>query len=149
MWELDYKESWAPKNWCFQTVVLEKTLESSLDRKEIKLVTLKGNPPWILTERTDAEVPILWLPGVKSWLIGKDPDAGQDWRQAEKGRTENEMVGWRHQLNGYDFEQTLGNGEGQGSLSCCRSWGYKKWGTTEQLWWLNVYFFFCTEIFSR
>ena len=110
MWELDHKESWVPKNWHFPIVVLEKTLESSLDRKEIKLVTLKGNPPWILTERTDAEVPILWLPGVKSGLIGKDPDLGEDWGQEEKGATEDETVGWHHRFNG-QFEQIQGDRE--------------------------------------
>ena len=101
MWELDYKESWAPKNWYFWTVVLEKTLENPLDCKEIKQVSPKGNQPWIFIGRTDAEaeVPILWLPDAKNWLIGKDPDAGKDWRQEEKGTTEDEMVGWHHWLN--------------------------------------------------
>ena len=92
MWELDYKESWVPKNWCFWTVVLEKTLESPLDRKEIKQVNLKGNQLWIFIGRTDAEAPILWSPDAKSWFIGKDPDAGKDWGQEEKGTTEDEMV---------------------------------------------------------
>ena len=102
MQELDYKESWALKNWCFWTVVLEKTLESSLDCKEIKLVNPKGNQSWIFIGRTDAEAEtlILWLPDVKSWLIGKDHDAGKDWRREEKGTTEDEMVGWHHRLNG-------------------------------------------------
>ena len=106
MWGLDYKENWAPKNWCFWTVVLEKTLESPLDCKEIKLVSPKGNQSWILIERTDAEAeaPILWPPNVKNWLTGKDPDAGNDWRQEEKGMTEDEMVGWHHQLDGHEFE---------------------------------------------
>ena len=96
MWELDYKESWAPKNWCFWVVVLEKTLASPLDCKEIRSVNPKGNQSWIFIGRTDAEAeaPILWPPDAKSWLIGKDPDAGKDWRQKEKGMTENEMVGW-------------------------------------------------------
>ena len=120
MWELDCQESWAPKNWCFLTVVLEKTLESPLDCKEIKPDNPKGNQPWIFTGRTDAkaEAWILWPPDVKSWLIGKDPDAGKDWRQ-EKGTAEDEMVGWHHQLNGHEFEQTLGDREGQGSLAFC------------------------------
>ena len=116
MWELDHKEGWVPKNWCFQIVVLEKILESSLDWKEIKLVNLKRNQPWIFTGRTDAEAPILWPPYMKSRLIGKDPDAGKDWRQEEKGVTEDEMVGWPYWLSEHEFEQTL---EGQGSLQCC------------------------------
>ena len=98
MWELDHKESWAPKNWCFWTVVLEKTLESPLDYKEVKPVNPKGNQYWIFTGRTDAEAEnlILWTPDVKNWFFGKDPDAGKDWRQEEKGMTEDEMVGWHH-----------------------------------------------------
>ena len=106
MWELDYKESWALKNWCFWTVVLEKTLESPLDCKEIKPVHPKGNQSWIFTWRTDAEaeIPILWSPDAKNWLIGKDPDAGKDSGQEEKGTTEDEMVGWHQRLNGHEFE---------------------------------------------
>ena len=106
IWELDHKESWAPKNWCFWTVVLEKTLESPLDCKEIKPVHPEGNESWIFTGRTDAEAeaPVLWPPNVKNWLIGKDPDAGKDWRQEEKRTTEDEMVGWHHQLDGHEFE---------------------------------------------
>ena len=105
MWELDYKESWAPKNWCFWTVVLEKTLESPLDCKQIQPVHTKGNPSWIFIGSTGAEVetPILWPPDVKNWLIWKDPDAGKDWRQEEKGTTEDEMVGWHHRLNGHEL----------------------------------------------
>ena len=99
MWELDHKESWAPKNWCFQTMVLEKTLEGPLDCKEIKLVHPKGNQSWIFIGGTNAEAPILWPPDVKSWLIRKDLDAGKDWRWEEKGRTKDEMVGWHHWLN--------------------------------------------------
>ena len=102
MWE-DHKESWVPKNWCFWTVVLEKTLESPLDSKEIKPVHPQGNQSWIFIGRTDAEAPVLWPPDVKSWLIGKDPDAGKDWRQEEKGTTEDEMVGWHHWLNGHEL----------------------------------------------
>ena len=115
MWELDYKESWAPKNWCFWTVVLEKTLESPLDCKEIKPVNPKGNQPWIFIGRTDAEAetPIFWPPEVKSWLIWKDPDAGKDWRPEEKGMTEDEMVGWHHWLNEHEFGLTPGVGDGQ------------------------------------
>ena len=113
MWELDHKEGWAPKNLCFWTVVLEKTLESPLDCKEIKPVNLKGNQSWIFIGRTDAkaEAPILWPPDMKNWLTGKDPDAGKDWRQEEKGMTEDEMVGWHHWLSGHEFEQALGCGE--------------------------------------
>ena len=106
MGELDYKESWAPKNWCFCTVVLEKTPESPLDCKEIQPVHPKGNQSWIFTERTDveAETPVLWPPDMKNWLIWKDPDVGKDWRREEKGTTEDEMVGWHHLLNGYESE---------------------------------------------
>ena len=106
MWELDYKESWGPKNWWFWTVVLEKTLESPLDCKEIQSVHPEGNQSWILIGRTDAEAetPILWPPEVKNQIIGKNPDAGKDWRQEEKGTTKDEMVGWHHWLNGHEFE---------------------------------------------
>ena len=105
MWELDCKESWVPKNWCFWTVVLEKTPESPLDCKEIQPVHPKGDQSWVFTGRTDveAETPILWPPDVKSWLIGKDPDSGKDWRQ-EKDMLEDEMVGWNHWLHGHGFE---------------------------------------------
>ena len=106
MWELDYKESWVLNNWCSWTVVLEKSLESPLDCKEIQPIRPKGNQSWIFIGRTDAEAetPILWPPDMKNWLIGKDSDAGRDWRQEEKGTTEDEMVGWHHQLNGHEFE---------------------------------------------
>ena len=115
MLELDHKKGWAMENWCFQTVMLEKTLESPLDCKEIKSVNPKGNQPWIFIGRTDteAEAPILWLPDAKSRLIGNDPDVGKDWGQEKKGMREDEMVGWHHWLNGHEFEQTLGDGEGQ------------------------------------
>ena len=111
MWELDNKKGWVPKNWFLQTVVLEKALESPLDCKEFKPVNPKGNQHWIFIGRTDAEVeaPILWPPDVKSWLTGKDPDAGEDWRQ-EKGTAEDEMIGWHHWLNEHEFEQALGDG---------------------------------------
>ena len=137
MWELDYKESWAPKNWCFWNVVLEKTLESPLDWKEIQPVNPKGNQSWIFFGRTDAEAetPTLWPPDVKNWLIGKDPDAGKDWRWEEKVTTEDEMVGWHHQLNGHESEQVLGVGDGQGSLACCSPWDRKESDTTERLNW--------------
>ena len=120
------KKGWAPKNWCLQTVVLEKTLESPLDSKEIRPVNSKGNQPWIFIGRTDTEAPILWPPDSKSWLTGKDPVAGKDWRREEKGMTENEMVGWHSWLNGLECEQTLGDGEGQGSLECCSPRGHKE-----------------------
>ena len=128
MWEIDHKEGWVLKNWCFQTVVLEETLGSRLDCKEIKPVNPKGNQPWIFTGRTDAEAeaPIFWPLGAKSQLTGKDPDAGKDWGQEEKGVTEVEIVGWHHWLNGHEFEQTLGDSEGQGSLTCCSSWACKE-----------------------
>ena len=117
MWELDYKESWALKNWCFWTVVLEKTLQSPLDCKEIKPVSPKGNQSWIFIGRTDAEAetPILWPPDAKNLFIGKGPDAGKDWRWEEKGTTANEMVGWHHWLNEHEFEQIQRDSEGQGS----------------------------------
>ena len=190
---LDYKESWAPKNWCFWTMVLEKTLESPLDSKEIQPVHPKGNQSWVFTGRTDAETvtPVLWLPdtknwcfqivlgktpespldckeikpvnpignqpwifigrtdaraeapipwspNVKIWLIGKDPDAGEDWRQEEKGMTEDEMVWWHHQLGGHEFEQASGVGDGQGSLACCSPWDHKELYTTEKLKWTEL-----------
>ena len=128
MWELDYKESWALRNWCFSTVVLEKTLESPLDYKEIQPVNPKGDQSWLCIRRIDAEseAPVLWSPDTKNWLIGKDPDAGKDWRQEEKGMTEDEMVGWHHRLYGYEFEQAPGVGEGQGSLACCSQCCHKE-----------------------
>ena len=121
MWGLDHKESWEQKNRCLWTVVLEKTLESPLDWKETKPVNPKGNRPWIFIERMDAEAeaPIIWSPDAKNWLIEKDPDAGKDWRQEEKGMTEVEMVGWHPRLNGHEFKQALGVGDGQGGLACC------------------------------
>ena len=140
MWELDYKESWVPKNWCFWTVVLEKTPESPLDCKEIKPVNRKGNQLWIFIGKTDAEAeaPILWPSDAKSQLIGKDPVAGKDWKQGEKGTTEDEVVGWYHKLDGHEFEQALGGGDGQGNLVCCSPWGHKESDTTEQLNWTEL-----------
>ena len=139
MWELDHKESLVPKNWCFWTVVLEKTLESPLDFKEIKSVHPKGNQSWIFIGKTDveAETPILWPPDGKNRLTGKDPDAGKDWRQEEKGTTEDEMVGWHQRLDGHEFEQVLGVGDGQENLVCCSPWGLKESDTIEQLNWLG------------
>ena len=125
MGELDQKETWVPKNGCFWTVVLEKTLESPLDCKKIQAIHPKGDQSWIFFARTDAETqtPILWPPDAKNWLIGKD------WcweRLKETGTTEDEMVGWHHQLDEHEFEQTLGDGDGQGSLACCSPWGFKE-----------------------
>ena len=138
--ELDYKESWAAKNRCFQTVVLEKTLESPLDCKEIHPIHPKGDQSWILIRRTDAETetPVLWPPDVKNWLFGKDPDAGKDWRWEEKGMTEDEMVGWHHRLNRHGFGWTPGVGDGQGSLGCCSPWGHKESDMTERLNWTKL-----------
>ena len=136
MWELDHKENWAPPKRCFS--ILEKTLESPLDYKEIKPVHPKGNKPWIFIGRTDAEASVLWPPDAKSWLTGKDPDAGKDWEQEEKGVTEDEVVGWHHRLNGHEFEWTLGVGDGQGSLACCCSWGHKESDTTQWLNWSRI-----------
>ena len=142
MWELHHKESWALKNWCFWTVVLEKTLESPLDCKKIKLVNPKGNQSWIFIGTTDAEAetPILWLPDANNWLIWKYHDTGKDWRWEEKGTTEDEMVGWQHWLDGHEFEQAPGIGDGQGGLVCCmQSMGSQRvrhnWAT-EQNWFL-------------
>ena len=138
MWELDYKEGWAPKKWCFWTVVLEKTLESPW--KEIQRVHPKGDQSWVFTGRTDVEdeTPILWLPDVKSWLIWKDPDSGKTWRQEEKGTTEYEMAGWYHRLNGHGFGCGPGTGDGQGGLACWGSWGHKESDTTERLIWSDL-----------
>ena len=136
MWELDNKESWALKNWCIRTVMLEKILESPLDCNEIQPVHPKGDQSWMFIGRTDAEAetPILWPPDVKNWLIWKDPDAGKNWRQEEKGTTEDEMVGWHHRLDGHEFEQALGVGDKQGGLACCSPLSCKESDTTV---WLN------------
>ena len=140
MWELNCKESWVLKNWCFWTVVLEKTLESHLDLKEIQPVHPKGNQSWIFIGRTDAEAEtlVLWSPDVKNWLLRKDPHAGKDWSQEEKRTTEDEMVGWHLRLDGHESEKALGVGEGQGSLACCSRQGLQSqthWAT--ELNWLN------------
>ena len=136
MWELDHKESWALKNWCFWTVVLEKTLESPLDCKEIQPVHPKGDQSWVFTGSIDveAETPIPWPPDVKNRLISKNPDAGKNWRQEEKGAAEDEMVAWHHRLNGHEFGCTLGVGDGRGGLACCSPWGRQELNMTE---WLN------------
>ena len=140
MWELDCKESWALKNWYFWTVVLEKTLESPLDCKEIQPVNPQGNHSWIFVGRTyaEAETPVLWPPDATNWLIGEDPDAGKDWRQVKKGTTEDEMVGRHHQLNGHEFEWTPGVGDGLGDLVCCSPWSCKESDMTEQLNWTEL-----------
>ena len=139
MWELDYKQSWVPKNWCFWTMMLEKTLESPLDCKEIQQVHPRGNQSWIFIGRTDAKAktPVLWPRDANNRLLGKDPDAEKDWRQEEKGTTEDEMDGWHYQLDGHEFEQAPGVGDGQGSLVCCSPWGRKELDMTEQLNWLT------------
>ena len=137
MWELDYKESWMPKNWCFWTVVLEKTLESPLDLEEIQTVHPKGDQSWVFFGRNDAkdETPILWPPDVKKWLIGNDPVARKDRRQ---GTTEDEIFGWHHRLDGHEFEYTLGIGDGQqGGLACCSPWGLKHDWVTELTDWTD------------
>ena len=140
MWELDCEESGVPKNWCFWTVVLEKTLESPLDCKDIQSVHPKRDESWVFIGRTDveAETPILWPPHAKSWLIWKDPDAGKDWGQEEKGMPEDEMVGWHHRLNEHGFGWTLRVDDGQGGPVCYSSWGCKESDMTELTelnWW--------------
>ena len=162
MWELDCEESWVLKNWCFWTVMSEKTLESPLDFKEIQPVHSEGDEPWDFFGRNDAkaETPVLWPSHEKSWLIGKDSDAGRDWGQEEKGTTEDEMAGWHHWLDGRESEWTPGVGDGQGGLTCCDSWGHKESYTTERLNWteghwdqwfsnffLSVYFLFQKKVF--
>ena len=139
--ELDCKESWVPKDWCFWTVVLKKTPERPLDCKEIQPVHPKGDQSWVFIGRTDveAETPILWPPDAKGWLIWEDPNAGRDWGQVEKGTTEDEMVDWHHRLHGHEFGWTLGVSDGQGVLACCSPWGYKESDMTEQLNWTGQY----------
>ena len=140
VWDLDHKEGWAPKNWCFRIVVLKTTLESPLDCKEIKPGNSKENQPWIFIGRTDAEAeaPILWPPDAKKLTHLKRLDAGKDWRQEEKGTTEDEMVGWHHWLNGHEFQQALEVGDGQESLACCSPWGHKELDMTEWLNWIEL-----------
>ena len=140
MWELDCVEGWMPKNLCFWTVVLEKTLESPLDYKEIQLVYSEGDQPWDFFGRNDAkaETPVLWPPHAKSWLIGKDSDAWRDWGQEEKGMPEDEMAGWNHWLDGRESEWTSGVGDGQGVLTYCDSRGHKESNTTEWLNWTEL-----------
>ena len=140
MWELEYKESWMLKHWCFWTVVMEKTLESPLNCKEIQPVHPNGDQSSVFIGRTDAEAetPILWPPDAKSWLIWKDPDAGPDWGQEEMGMTEDEIVGWHHWLSGHGFGWSLGIGDGQGGLACCVSWGRKESDMIKQLNWTEL-----------
>ena len=149
MWDLDCEEGWAPKNWCFWTVVLEKTLEIPLDCKEILPVHSEGDQPWDFFGRNDAkaETPVLWPPHVKSWLIVKDSDAGRDWGQEENGTTEDEMTGWHHWLDGPESEWTPGVGDGQGGMACCDSWGRKESNATERLNWTCLYLFFSNNVF--
>ena len=140
---------WAPKNWCFWSVVLEKTLESPLDCKEIEPAHSEGDQPWDFCGRNEkAETPVLWPPHVKSWLIGKDSDAGRDWGQEEKGTTEDEMAGWHHWLDGCESEWTLGVGDGQGGVACCDSWGRKELDTTEWLIWSDHYDMFTLKLIA-
>ena len=136
IWELDYKESWAPKNWCFELWCWRRLLRGPWTARRFHC---KGNQSWILTGRTDAEAetPILWPPDMKNWLIWKDPDAGKDWRWEEKRMTEEEMVGWHHWLDRHEFEQAPRVGDGQGSLVCCRPWDHKESDTTEGPNWLT------------
>ena len=142
MWELDSEESWVLKNWCFWTMVLEKTVESPLDCKEIQPVHSEGDQPWDFFGRNDAkaETPGLWPPYVKSWLIGKYSDAGRHWRQDEKGTAEDEMAGWHHWPDGRESQWTPGVGDVQGGLACCDSWGHKKSETTERLNWILLFY---------
>ena len=148
MWELDCGESWAPRNWCFWAVVLDKTLESPLDCKEIQPVHSKGDQLWVFFVKNDAkaETPVLWPPHVKSWLTGKDSNAGRVWGQEEKGTTEDKTAGWHHQLNGREFEGTFGVCSVQGGLTCCKSWGHKDSDTTECLNWGELIKVFCFSL---
>ena len=140
MWELDYKKSREQKNWCFWTMVLDKTLESPMNCKEIQPVHSEGDQPWVFFGGNDAkaETPVLWPPHEKSWLIGKDSEAGRDWGQEEKGMTEDEMAGSHHRLDGRESEWTPGVGDGQGGLACCNSWGHKESDKTERLNWTEA-----------
>ena len=150
MWELDCEESWAPKNWCFWTVVLEKTLESPLDCKEVQPVHSKGDQFWVFIGRTDAkaETPILRPSHAKSWLTGKDSDAGRDWGHEEKETTEDEMPGWHHRLDAHESGWTPRVCDGQGGLVCCNSWGRKESATIERLNWTELMFMEMLSFFT-
>ena len=150
MWELDCEESWVPKNWCFRTVLLEKTLESPLDCKEIQPVHSKWDQPWDFFGGNDAEAEaaVLWPPHVKSWLIGKDPDTGRSWGQKENWTTEDEMAGSNHQLDGHELEWTPGVGDGQGGLPCCYSRGHKELYLTEWLNWTELNISWCNDLMN-
>ena len=149
MWELDSEESWALKNWCFWTVVLEKTHESPSECNEFQPVHSEGDQPWDFFGRNDAkaETLVLWPPHVKNWLIGKYFDAGRDWGQEKKGMIEDEMAGWHHLLNGRESVWIPGVGDGQGGLACYDSWGRKEWDTTERLNWTFMYVIYLLNIF--
>ena len=151
MWELDYEEGWVLKNWCFWSVVLEKTLEIPLDCKEIQSVHSEGDQPWDFFGRNNAkaETLVLWLPHAKSWLIGKEFDAGKNWGQEKKRMTEDEMAGWHHWLDGRESEWTLGVGDGQRGLACCDSWGRKESDTTERLNWTELRWQISDEIWMK
>ena len=140
LWELDYKESWAPKNSCFSTVLLKKTLESPLDSKEIQPVHPKGDQSWVFIGKTDAEAetPILWPSDAKSWFIRKDPDPGKDRRQGKKGTVEEQMVEWHHRIDEHEFEQALSVGDRLASRACCSPWGHKESDTIERLNWTEL-----------
>ena len=150
MWELDYKESWAPKNWCFWTMVLEKMLLIFLDCKEIQPVNPEGNQSWIFIGRTDAEVsaPILWPPDAKNWLTGKGPESGKDWRWEKKGTTEDEMVGWHHWLDRHESEQAPEVGDGQGSVACLQVMGFQRVGHNQvtELNWYSSHAPLCSNL---
>ena len=156
MWVLDSKESWAPKNWCFWTVVLEKTLESPWTARRSNQSVLKEISPGCSLEALmlKLKLQLLWPPDAKNWLIWKDPDAGKDWRQEEKGTVKDEVVGWHHRLNGHGFGWTLGVGDGQGGLVCCGPWGCKQSDMTERLNWtepnviLILFYSFCLYYFQ-
>ena len=156
MWEFDHKEAWAMKNWCFWTVVLEKTLESPLDCKEIQPVHPKGDQSWVFTGRTDAEAeaPTFWPPDVKNWLFGKDPDAGKDWRQEEKGTIEDEVAGWHHQLDGHEFEQVPGRWwwtgrPGAAVHGVTKSWTRLRDRTTKMYIYTHAYTHMCAHTHTR
>ena len=151
MWEVDHKESWASKNWCFLNCGVGEDSWESLAQQGDQTSNPKGNQPWILIGKTDAkaEAPIFWPPDAKSQLIGKNPDAGKDWGQGDKGVTEDEMVGWNHQFSGHEFEQAPGASKGQGSLACCSPWGCKELDTTESVNWRLAEIISCNQRYKK